>query len=124
MLLQQGDSPVREQHIPAQTGTCDGGTSAGLREGWSPSALLSSPLPPPSPTSSLPSPLAKRGDPFSYPWGSPDLHPSLAGDTVNGRPLGTSSTEEDEEDPYSACYGLDAGEVGWWDRGGDVYGAI
>ncbi|KAM4656786.1 LOW QUALITY PROTEIN: synaptotagmin-like protein 1 [Amazona ochrocephala] len=49
--LQQGDSPVREQHIPAQTG-----------------------------------------------------------DTVNGRPLGTSSTEEDEEEPYSACYGLDAGE--------------
>ncbi|KAM9532473.1 synaptotagmin-like protein 1 isoform 2-T2 [Guaruba guarouba] len=49
--LQQGDSPVREQHIPAQTG-----------------------------------------------------------DTVNGRPLGTSSAEEDEEEPYSVCYGLDAGE--------------
>ncbi|KAM8998659.1 synaptotagmin-like protein 1 isoform 3-T3 [Ara ararauna] len=49
--LQQGDSPVREQDIPAQTG-----------------------------------------------------------DTVNGRPLGTSSAEEDEEEPYSVCYGLDAGE--------------
>ncbi|XP_057258435.1 synaptotagmin-like protein 1 [Pezoporus wallicus] len=49
--LQQGDSPLREQHIPAQPG-----------------------------------------------------------DTVNGRPLGTSSTEEDEEEPHSARCGLDAGE--------------
>ncbi|XP_065553613.1 synaptotagmin-like protein 1 isoform X2 [Lathamus discolor] len=50
-LLQQGDSPVREQHIPAQPGG-----------------------------------------------------------TANGRPLGTSSTEEDEEEPHSACYDPGAGE--------------
>uniref|UniRef100_A0A8B9FYX9 Synaptotagmin-like protein 1 n=1 Tax=Amazona collaria TaxID=241587 RepID=A0A8B9FYX9_9PSIT len=66
-----------------------------------PSALLSSPLPSPSPTSSLHFPLAKRGDPLSYPWRSLDPPHSLTGDTVNGRPLGTSSTEEDEEEPYS-----------------------
>ncbi|XP_033925314.1 synaptotagmin-like protein 1 [Melopsittacus undulatus] len=65
--------------------------------------------PQPSPTApaltGTPEPQQHRDSP-----GREQHIPALPGDTANGRPLGTCSTEEDEEELHSACYGLGAGE--------------
>ncbi|XP_030360106.1 synaptotagmin-like protein 1 isoform X2 [Strigops habroptila] len=65
--------------------------------------------PQPSPTAPVlegtPQPL-RQGDILEREQGTP----AQTGDTVNGSPLGMSSTEEDEEEPNFARNGLDAGQ--------------
>uniref|UniRef100_A0A8C3J3L4 Synaptotagmin like 1 n=1 Tax=Calidris pygmaea TaxID=425635 RepID=A0A8C3J3L4_9CHAR len=71
--------------------------------------------------------LALEGTPVSQPPRQGDIPtreqdiPFQSGDTVGGNPFGTSSAEEDEEEPDSVHSGPDAGQVGW---GGGCVGYI
>ncbi|CAM9832016.1 unnamed protein product [Bubo scandiacus] len=61
--------------------------------------------------------LALEGTPVSQPLWQGDIPareqdiPAQSGDTVGGNPFGTSSTEEDEEEPDSARSGPNAGQM-------------